>query len=43
MPAQGNGGQPTEVKIERGPNDNPSLKGENPLPSSVLKPVVPES
>lgn len=43
MPAQGEGEQAPEVKIERGPNDNPKNKGENPLPTTVLKPVVPES
>lgn len=42
MPAQGKGVQPPEVKIERGPNDNPGKTGENPLPDSVLKPMVPE-
>ncbi|MCL4353625.1 hypothetical protein M1615_04140 [Patescibacteria group bacterium] len=43
MPAQGNGMQPTEVKIERGPNDHPELKGENPLPrNEVIKPRVAE-
>jgi hypothetical protein len=42
MPAQGIGQQPPEVKIERGPNDNPKQKGENPLPKTVLKPIVTE-
>lgn len=36
------GVQPPEVKIERGPNDRPELKGENPLPDSVKKPMVAE-
>lgn len=42
MPGQGNRNQAPEVKIERGPNDNPSRKGENPLPDSVIKPMVAE-
>jgi hypothetical protein len=42
MPAQGNGVQAPEVKFERGPNDNPDKTGENPLPDSVLKPMVAE-
>ena len=42
MPAQGNKIQAPEVKIERGPNDRPGLTGENPLPDSVLKPMVSE-
>jgi hypothetical protein len=36
------GVQYPEVKIERGPNDRPGLTGENPLPDSVLKPMVTE-
>ncbi|MCL4415438.1 MAG: hypothetical protein M1268_00925 [Patescibacteria group bacterium] len=42
MPAQVKGEQAPEVKIERGPNDNPGKTGENPLPDSVAKPMVPE-
>ncbi len=42
MPAQGNGVQAPEVKFEHGPNDNPDKTGENPLPDSVLKPMVAE-
>ncbi len=34
-------GQPQEIKVERGPNDHPQLKGENPLPAGVVKPVIP--
>ncbi len=34
-------GQPQEIKVERGPNDHPQLKGENPLPEGVVKPVIP--
>ena len=34
-------GQPQEIKVERGPNDHPELKGENPLPDGVVKPVIP--
>jgi hypothetical protein len=32
--------QAQEIKIERGPNDHPELKGENPLPGGVVKPAV---
>jgi len=41
MPAAIQGEQPLEIKIERGPNDHPELKGENPLPKGVIKPMVP--
>jgi hypothetical protein len=42
MPAKIDGVQVPEVKIERGPNDRPGLTGENPLPGTVKKPMVPE-
>jgi len=42
MPAKTDGVQVPEVKIERGPNDRPGLTGENPLPGTVKKPMVPE-
>lgn len=38
--ASAQGEQAHEIKIERGPNDHPELKGENVLPSSVIKPAV---
>jgi hypothetical protein len=41
MPAARSGEQAFEMKIERGPNDHPELKGENPLPGSVIKYRVP--
>lgn len=37
------GFQAQEVKIERGPNDRPELKGENPLPKGVVKAAIPEA
>lgn len=41
IPAPLPGTQVPEMKIERGPNNHPELKGENPLPKAVVKPLVP--
>ena len=41
IPAPLPGTQVPEMKIERGPNNHPELKGENPLPKAVIKPLVP--
>ncbi len=42
MAGQTAGEQKPEIKIERGPNDHPTLKGENLLPDAVIKPSVSE-
>lgn len=42
MPGQVPGVQNPEVIITRGPNDQPGLTGENKLPKSVSKPVIPD-
>lgn len=41
IPAPDPGTQVPEMKIERGPNNKPQLKGENPLPKAIIKPLVP--
>ncbi len=42
IPGQDSGVQSSEIKFERGPNDRPGKTGENPLPDTVLKPMVSE-
>jgi len=42
VPAQDSGVQASEIKFERGPNDRPGKTGENPLPETILKPMVSE-